>query len=583
MPKLSEIMAAPSAVPRRVKLSELEMPITDTPVTTVYPEGSPEDNARRLAQGGNTFQEQSAIADQSAANYQSQVDALNQQEGWGRTLALGGRAMLSGLAAIPDLVAAPASNLLNRVLPDNFQTSSIGSAINTGLDMAGVPRPENAAERVGSNITSAITGAAVPVGLGNTLATTAGNQVAKGVGRNLATAPGAQLASAVTGSTASELTREGGGSQGAQLAAGLAGALAPATLAVAPSAAAAGAMRASVPEVRKEVARMAAEKGITLTPAQLSDSRFMKFAQSSLRSVPFTGAQGRFAEQVTDFNKALARTIGETADNVSPEVYAAAKIRQGELFDALTERNALKVDDQLIKSLGNIAENSKISPAIAQEVEGAIDSLYARATTGPEGVVIPGAAYQAFDSELNNIIKSGGSSAHFLGNVQTAVRRAMDKSISPADRDAWSKLRTEYGNRKTLTPLVAKSESGQLSPPQIMGAATANKSAKEAMASGRRGDMGDMARIGQLMKEPASSGTMERLGVGGLLTGWTALDPVTGLLTFSAANAISRGLDSKKLAALMIKENPSLTMDAAEEIISRSVGPAAAATQQERK
>lgn len=328
---------------------------------------------------------------------------------------------------------------------------------------------------------------------------------------------------------------------------------------------------------------MAAEKGISLTPAQLSDSRFMKFAQSSLRSVPFTGAQGRFAEQVGDFNKALARTIGETADNVSPEVYAAAKIRQGELFDALTERNALKVDDQLIKSLSNIAENSKISPAIAQEVEGAIDSLYARATTGPEGVVIPGAAYQAFDSELNNIIKSGGSSAHFLGNVQTAVRRAMDKSISPADRDAWSKLRTEYGNRKTLTPLVAKAEGGEISPAQIMGAATANRSSKEAMASGRRGDMGDMARIGQLMKEPASSGTTERLGVGGLLAGWTALDPATGLLTFSAANAISRGLDSKKLAALMIKENPSLTMDAAEEIISRSVGPATAATQQERK
>lgn len=330
---------------------------------------------------------------------------------------------------------------------------------------------------------------------------------------------------------------------------------------------------AIAPHVR-EVYEAAKARGINLSPAQISDSRFMKFAQSMLRSVPFTGAQGRYEAQVGAFNRELAKTIGEDAPIITSQVYDMAKRRQSDKFTELTARNAMKVDDRLLRSLTNIAESSKVSPAIAQEVEAAIDSLYSRATTGPGGVVIPGEAYQAFDSELGQIIKNGGPTSHFLGNVQSAVRRAMDDSISPEDAAAWKQLRREYGNRKTLTPLVAKANDGPISPAQVQGAVTANRSGKEAMASGQRGALGELARIGQRLKEPPSSGTAERSVVGAMLGGGAVVDPVTGGLTAIGLNMLSRGLDSEALAKVIMRQNPGMTRQAAAAIIRRSANPA---------
>lgn len=267
------------------------------------------------------------------------------------------------------------------------------------------------------------------------------------------------------------------------------------------------------PEV-KALYESAKQRGITLTPAQLSDSRFLKFLDSRLRTMPFSGAAARSAEQRAVFNRELAKTIGEDAESVTSDVYARAAARQSRMFEELTARNDLAVDDQLVRQLTNIANNSRMAgEQINGQVESAIEALYAQAVVSPKGVVIPGQAYQAFDSQLGQITKNGGPSAHFLGNVQTAVRKAMDKSISPEDAAAWKALRIEYGNRKTITPMVAKADGGDLSPAQLMGRVTATKSGKERMAMGKGGDIGELARIGQKLKEPPSSGTAERTAV----------------------------------------------------------------------
>lgn len=491
-----------------------------------------------------------------------------------RSLGLGARGIIEGAGELVGIVSNPFIEGAN-LLGANQDRQEVGAS--RLADLIGLPKPETPVERVSSGITKAVTGAGGAIGLGRGLVSQA-----PAVASALSAAPGAQIAGSALGAGASGSVREMGGSEGTQLAAGLAGALAPSSRAVAADAAS-GLLAKSVPEARKEIARQASDMGIKLTPGQLSDSRFLKWAQSMLRSVPFTGAEGRYQAQVGQFNRKVAETIGEKADNLGPEVYGRAKARQSREFDDLTSRNALKVDDQLIRSLSNIADGAKVSPDVAKQVEGAIDALYARATTGPSGVVIPGAAYQSFDSELGQIIKSGGPTAHFLGNVQSAVRRAMDNSISPQDRMAWQKLRTQYGNRKTLAPLAAKAQEGEIKPAQVLGAVTANRAGKEAMASGGRGQLGTLARIGQLMKEPPSSGTAERSVVSGLLGGASVIDPVTGGLTAAGLNLLSRGLDSTSLAQLMIRENPGLSMETAQAIIQRSLVPATVVSQQERR
>lgn len=334
-----------------------------------------------------------------------------------------------------------------------------------------------------------------------------------------------------------------------------------------------GAKTAVEPHVR-EVFDAARSRGIDLMPAQISDSRPMRIAQSVLRSVPFTGAQGRYDRQVAAFNRELAAAVGEDAPILNSQVYAAAKQRQSGQFNELTGRNSLQVNPGLVQRLTDIASESKMAgEQVSQQVQSAIDALYGQAVTGSGGVTIPGAAYQAFDSQLGKIMAGGGSQAHFLGEVQSAVRRAMDGSISPEDAAAWGQLRAEYGNRKTLAPLVAKASDGPISPPQVLGAVTNSKSAKERMASGARGELGELARIGQRMKEPPSSGTNERAVIAALMGGGAVVDPVTGGLTAVALNALARGMDSRLLATFMMRQNPGMTFEVAEQIIRRSANP----------
>lgn len=530
--------------------------------------------------GMTRAQRQAQIA-QMDAEQAAKQEAFDREQRFGRAAGLTGRGMLKGLAAVPDLVVSPLVGLANRVLPESMQQRDLSGAVDYFVDKLGGPTPQNAGERVYTDVIGGITSVATPVGVGRQLMQGA-SPVARGVGQVLAASPGTQAVSSATGAGASGLTREMGGGEGAQMAAGVLGAASPVAIPSIGRGAVSGALAKSVPEQRKQLAREAQALGIELTPGQLSDSRFLKWTQSMLRSVPFTGAQGRYQQQVGQFNRALAREIGENADVITPEVNATAKARQSAKFDELTARNALKVDDQLVRSLSNIADSAKVNRGVAEDVEAAIDALYAQATTGPGGVVIPGEAYQAFDSQLGNIIKNGGAPAHFLGNVQSAVRRAMDKSISPEDAMAWRELRREYGSRKALTPLVAKSEGGEISPAQVMGAATSTRAGKEAMATGRRGNLGTLARVGQVMKEPPSSGTAERIFAGGALGGATYIDPVTGLLTTAAGNLLSRGLDSKALARLMVAENPGLSLKTAEDIIRRSAVPAAIITEQQQ-
>lgn len=529
-----------------------------------------------------------AAADQQL-NYDDTLAGLNTREQIGRSLGLGGRAILKGLAAIPDIVVAPATAAIERFTtpqtttadlvtgraPQGVRLATIGDTIDQAADYVGAPRPQNAQERVASDITSAISGGATGIGLGNTLARSA-SPVVSGVGNALASNAGAQLAGAATGTGAAGVTREMGGSQGAQIAAGLAGALAPG-VATSGIPAAVGSI---VPEARKELARRAQALGVTLTPAQLTNSRFLKYLASVAQDVPLTGARGRAADQVADFNRALTRTVGQDAPALNSETFNAAKADTSALYDSLVDRNTLQVDDRLIRRMDNIANT--VIPTERPAVDAMIDAIYQTSEAGKNGVRIPGRSYQQLYTTLGEAQSAGGAVGNAMGNLKRALQSAMDDSITPADQAAWRQANREYANRKALTPLVAKAdEEGMISPVRVLGAATSNAASKEAMAAGNRGDLGTLARAGQLMREPPNSGTSQRGAILSAVTGAGALaDPISATAGLVAARLISQGLDSRVIARMLINQNPGMSVETANEIIRQAAIPAAIATEQ---
>lgn len=127
-----------------------------------------------------------------------------------RGILLGGRAALEGVAGIPDLVGAPLKALLEATVGPQTSFTDMASGLS---DKLGLPKANNATERVQSDIGRAISGGAVTMGGGAAVSQLPG--LAGRVGTALSAQPVLQTLSNATGAGASGMVREGGGSQGA--------------------------------------------------------------------------------------------------------------------------------------------------------------------------------------------------------------------------------------------------------------------------------------------------------------------------------------------------------------------------------
>jgi len=303
-------------------------------------------------------------------------------------------------------------------------------------------------------------------------------------------------------------------------------------------------------------------RGINLTPAQLSDSRFVKYLASKLQSLPFSGAAKVSAEQRAAFNQQLAKDVGSDAPALNPAEYANVKAMHSKQFEALTSRNNMRVSPELMTRLQAIEKEAGVSPEAAQSVRAAINHFIEQAQTGSNGVFLPGKAYQALDSALGQVTKKGGVEAHFVGRMKGALGEAMEAGIWPKDKAAWDLLRRQYGNRKTVRDLVGEQD---ISPAKLMGRVRATNAGKEAMATDRA-PLGDLARIGQKIKEPPSSGTPE---------GQLALDalnplkwPGLGLQSLVGAT-VGRIPNSPSLAALAANKAPGRTLEGLARLVEK--------------
>jgi hypothetical protein len=138
-----------------------------------------------------------------------------------RQLGLTARAGITGITALPNMVADAAPVLYNFATGANVPTFS--GATRGLLDRAGLPAPQGRTERVVQDITSGMAGVGGTVGAANALSRSATPAVANAL-RFFSASPEGQAAGAVTGALASGYAREGGAPPWAQLGLGLVGA-----------------------------------------------------------------------------------------------------------------------------------------------------------------------------------------------------------------------------------------------------------------------------------------------------------------------------------------------------------------------
>ncbi len=270
--------------------------------------------------------------------------------GMGRDAAFGLRSILQGGGSLLGALGGDAFN--------NYVVNPVARAFGAKearpyreelgalADTLGLPKAQTDGDRVLGDIGEALTGTGLTLGLGGAL--NAGRPAVAAPSTRTAAAdfltaqPALQVASTVGGSAAAGGTREAGGGAGLQLAAALAGGLAPGavprlpTSGVVPAVAAnttRRALRGNDPGALRAALGEFAEAGVQPSMGQATGNRVLQAAETFLGSVPGSaGVIDRFAQrQAGQFGQRIddiATSLAPGRQVVDPEM-AGLAIRQG--------------------------------------------------------------------------------------------------------------------------------------------------------------------------------------------------------------------------------------------------------------
>lgn len=255
-----------------------------------------------------------------------------------------------------------------------------------------------------------------------------------------------------------------------------------------------------------QLAKRAEELGIPLKATQVSNSPLLKKYDQISGMLPFSGAQGISDKQSGAFTRAVSRTFGEDVDEITPKIVADARQRIGKDIESVGRRATIKADGTLHNDLKDIVHTAsgnltkEEQGPIFRNIQNIIDKI-------DHSGNIDGEAYAALTAYKGVLSKAQSNSNPNIRNAANEIRSALDdaltRSISPAEKEALLKARSQYKAVMTIKDLAEADEHGNVSPLRLM-----QKVMKSPGGKLRSGELGEIADIGRaFFKQPADSGT----------------------------------------------------------------------------
>ena len=315
-----------------------------------------------------------------------------------RQLGLTVRAGAKGVVAVPAMVG------------DALGLNSSGS-VDRLLDYIGLPKPENATERVAQDIAGAMAGGGVQ-GAVAAAARPAG-MVGQGIANALAANQGTQAAAAAAGAGAAGVTREMGGGPVVQMAAGLAGGVAVPMAGqmvanAVPNMVARSIRKSDATPFAQEGERLAQSTGIDLPLGARTGNKAVLTLENTARQYPLTADRVQSVDMKIA-NQAISR-VNELADRIST---------------AKTDPESL--GSRIEQTIRGAAEQlDKVRDSNAARDYGAVRQL-----AGNEPVI----RYQNLTEELGKIISEfenvvGSDAQKIVAQAKAALARTTEKTAS---------------------------------------------------------------------------------------------------------------------------------------------------------
>lgn len=268
-----------------------------------------------------------------------------------------------------------------------------------------------------------------------------------------------------------------------------------------------GTARTLDPIARKSLETLR-QAGIPLHASQVSQSKALKTASSALAYLPGSGAGKAAQRQQEAVNRAVGRTFGAEAAQLSDEVMAGARGNLSGQYEAIFSGRNVNLDDKALSRLGQIEKDlsTRLTKDEAAIVRANIDKLLANTDNG----AMPGGVYQSLRGDL---VGRDGVVGKALKDVRSILDDAAFRSLGARDAAALKKLNGQWANMKTTEGVLKQVEGakGNVRPAALW----------PAVRNGSTQEMRDLARAGQtVLKDPIpDSGTAGRLAVYSALAG----------------------------------------------------------------
>lgn len=268
-------------------------------------------------------------------------------------------------------------------------------------------------------------------------------------------------------------------------------------------------------------ALQAAERiGVKPRLSEVTGSSLIARLEDAAARVP--GGAGVMAEHTAGnaaaVNRAAAQSIGEVADELTPEVFARAADRIGKVFEAIKTLpgKVIQVQPSVAAAADDVLrQQAKMLPT-QQDKELINLAQQAKVWAANRGR-IDGETYQLMRSGLSEAaFDASGSNRVLYGKLLEAIDDSADASLRSAGMDALADglkvARPQYANLKLLEK-GATAEAGNVSPAKV--ASTMRTNNPGAFRRGSViGPLADVARVGEGMKPlRAGSPTFEREAV----------------------------------------------------------------------
>jgi len=168
-------------------------------------------------------------------------------------------------------------------------------------------------------------------------------------------------------------------------------------------------------DIGKQSVDILKKAGVPLDAAQTTGSALLGRIKAALNDNPLTaGAENLFtSNQKLAYNRAIAKTMGEDASQITPAVISQAKERIGNVYDSIANKINIKADDKFLNNLSSLDEEAKN--------------------------VLNDSQYGIVDKNIKNIIDKASKEGNQISGPQyQAIKRTLDKLSGSADSDVAS-------------------------------------------------------------------------------------------------------------------------------------------------